>query len=177
MDLGLDDERRRILEDYLKTNNYRYTIEEARLGQSRKQKDDGTHCFWCAFNRRKRLFQTAQKFGCSKIALGHHKDDIAETFLLNLFFHGEITTMVLNQPLFNGRFRIIRPLVLCEEKFVIGYARASNFPEFNSKCPNADTSKRMLMKNLLGMVSEFNSEVKTNIFRSMKRIKYDYIIQ
>lgn len=158
VNLGLDDNRRIVLEDYLKVNNYRYTIEEAKLWQTKNKKDDsinpalsmqseiksrkgGINCFWCAFNRRKRLFQTAQKFGCNKVALGYHKDDIAETFLMNLFFHGEISTMVPNQPFFSGKFRIIRPLTLCEEKFVIRYAKASNFPEFNTKCPNADTQK------------------------------------
>lgn len=175
VDMGLDDERRAAVESYLKDNLYDYTIEESKAWESRSKKG-GARCFWCAFNRRKRLFETAGRLGCNKIALGHHKDDIAETFLLNLFFHGEISTMLPVQPLFNGKFYIIRPLALCEEKFTAGYAKASGFPEFDSRCPNSDATKRMLMKNILRTLSEFNRDVKTNIFRSMKRIKSDYIL-
>jgi tRNA 2-thiocytidine biosynthesis protein TtcA len=96
---------------------------------------------------------------------------------LNLFFHGEISTMLPSQTLFNGKFHLIRPLALCEEKFIIQYASASDFPRLDNRCPNSDNTKRMLMKNILNMLSEFNRDIKTNIFRSMKRIKPDYIIK
>lgn len=185
VDMGLDGYRRRALEAYLKENGYNYTLEGSRLWQSKIEENRRRHshpagkggvaCFWCAFNRRKKLFQTAERLGCNKIALGHHKDDIAETFLLNLFFHGEISTMLPSQPFFKGKFHIIRPLALCEERFIIRYAKASDFPEIKSRCPNSGTSKRMLMKNILNMVSEFNKDVKTNIFRSMERINHEYL--
>jgi len=57
------------------------------------------------------------------------------------------------------------------------YAKASGFPEFADRCPNSENSKRALMKNILKTVSEFNKNVKTNIFRSTKRINLDYIIR
>jgi tRNA 2-thiocytidine biosynthesis protein TtcA len=177
VDMGLDKKRRMVIEDYLQDNGYRYIIKEAQQWQSRKKKDGSLNCYWCASSRRKVLFETADAQGCNKIALGHHKDDIAETFLLNLFFHGEISTMVPNQEFFKGRFRIIRPLALCDEKFVIRYAKESGFPDLKDLCSNSYNSKRMFMKNILRMVSEFNDDVKTNIFRSMERISHDYIIK
>ncbi|NQT89671.1 MAG: tRNA 2-thiocytidine(32) synthetase TtcA [Candidatus Omnitrophica bacterium] len=194
VDLGLDDERCRVLDDYLKASACDYTIEKSRMWESKKSKNEkmspalsgngnaeerkgGVSCFWCAFNRRKRLFQTAERLGCNKVALGHHKDDIAETFLLNLFFHGEISTMLPKQSLFDGRLHIIRPLALCDERYVVSYAKAADFPIFKDKCPNSATSKRVLMKNILRQASKANKDVKTNIFRSMKRIKSDYLIR
>src|SRR3989338_3842225 len=56
-------------------------------------RDKRTSCFWCSWNRRKALFEMAQAKGCNKVAFGHHKDDIIETTLLNLFFQGEFSTM------------------------------------------------------------------------------------
>jgi tRNA 2-thiocytidine biosynthesis protein TtcA len=177
VDMGFDSNQKIILEDYFKRENYNYTIEETKVWNTKAQKDGNINCFWCAFSRRKKLFETADRLGCNKIALGHHKDDIAETFLLNLFFHGEISTMLPKQVLFNGKFHIIRPLALCEEKFIIDFAKASNFPQVSFKCRNSATSKRMLMKNLLRNLSGVNKDTKTNIFRSMERIRYDYLIR
>ena len=60
-------------------------------------------CFECARNRRTRLFSLARDKGCSKLALGHHKDDIIETFFINVLYSGNISTMVPSQPLFSGK--------------------------------------------------------------------------
>ena len=175
IDLGFDDNQRPILENYFRDNGYEYSIEETRLWKRAQEQDGRINCFWCSFNRRKKLFETAAKLGCNKVALGHHKDDIAETFLLNVFFHGEISTMMPRQELFGGKLYIIRPLALCEEKFIIRYARESDFPTFSGKCPNSRASKRKLMKDMLTMLARLNPDVKTNIFRCMKRIKFDYL--
>src|SRR4030042_4994572 len=78
-------------------------------------KEKKTNCFWCSWNRRKTLFEIARDFGCNKVALGHHKDDIAETTLLNLLFKGEFSTMNPRQELFGGKIVIIRPLCYVEE--------------------------------------------------------------
>ena len=177
IDMDGDSRRRSMVEAYLKENNYEYVIEKSEQWQSRRKKDGSLNCFWCAFNRRKKLFETADRLGYNKIALGHHKDDIAETFLLNLFFHGEISTMLPKQSFFDGKFHVIRPLALCEEKFVIDYAKAFNFTAIKSHCPNFDNTKRATMKNVLRLVSEFNDDAKTNILRSMKRINSEYIIK
>jgi tRNA 2-thiocytidine biosynthesis protein TtcA len=186
VDMGLDDDRRLLMEDYFKNEGFDYTIEEAGDWQrSRKEEKTGIYdkvsdevimnCFWCSFSRRRILFETANRLGCDKIALGHHKDDIAETFLLNVFFHGEISTMMPKQSLFNGKLHIIRPLALCEERFITRYAKESYFPQFHTKCPRSDTSKRKLMKDVLFGLSKSNPDIKTNIFRCMNRIKFDYI--
>jgi tRNA 2-thiocytidine biosynthesis protein TtcA len=60
------------------------------------------NCFHCSWNRRRTLFATARELGCNKIALGHHADDIAETTLLNLFFHGRLESMAPRKEMFDG---------------------------------------------------------------------------
>lgn len=175
VDVGLNDNHTRLIESYLKENGYNYIIEQARVWDTVKGTDEKIECFWCAFNRRRKLFETADRLGCQKIAFGHHKDDIAETFLLNLFYHGEISTMVPNQSFFNNKFRIIRPLALCEEKYVAQYSKFIGFANLENTCPYSKNSKRAFIKSLLNEVAKNAPAVKKNIFRSLKNIKYDYL--
>lgn len=134
-----------------------------------------TSCFWCSWNRRKALFLAADRFGCNKIALGHHKDDIVETLLLNIFYHGEFAAMNPRQELFGGKVTIIRPLCYVEEENMRKFAKESGFPSQMCRCPNADMSKRRLMKEFVKKMERDCKYVKTNIFKSISRVKEDYI--
>lgn len=134
-----------------------------------------TSCFWCSWNRRKALFLAADRFKCNKVALGHHRDDINETLLLNLFYHGEFAAMNPRQELFKGKITLIRPLCHVEEKATRRFAKESCFPVQTCACPNADASKRRTMKRLIARLERDCKYVKTNIFRSISRVKKDYI--
>ena len=133
------------------------------------------NCFWCSWNRRKALFTLADKLGCKKVALGHHMDDIVETLLLNMFYHGEFAAMNPRQELFKGKIVIIRPLCYVEEKALKKFSKECGFKAQISECPNAEISKRRLMKNLIKGIEKDCSYVKTNIFRSVSRVKEEYI--
>lgn len=139
------------------------------------KKDKKTSCFWCSWNRRKALFLAADKLGCKKIALGHHKDDIIETLLLNIFYHGEFAAMNPRQELFGGKIVIIRPLCYVEEENTRRFAKELNFPAQACGCPNSDTSKRRKMKQIIKDLEKDCDFVKTNIFRSVSRVKEEYI--
>ena len=132
-------------------------------------------CFWCSWNRRKALFLMADELGCNKIALGHHKDDIIETILMNLFYKGEISSVNARQPLFDGKLTIIRPLIYVEEKDIRAFALESGFPSQLCRCPNSMTSKRALMKKLISEIENGNKMIKSNIFRAPSRIRHDYL--
>ena len=136
---------------------------------------NGTSCFWCSWNRRKALFLAADKLKCNKIAFGHHKDDIVETLLLNMFYQGEFACMNPRQELFGGKIVLIRPLCYVEEENMRRFAKESGFPPQVCRCPNSDTSKRRLMKNIIKELEEGCPFVKTNIFRSVSRVKEEYI--
>lgn len=160
----------KILKSFFADNNVEYHFEKIKI----LGKDKKTSCFWCAWNRRKALFSAAARLKCNKVALGHHQDDIIETLLLNLFYHGEFSAMNPRQELFGGKIVIVRPLCYVEEKFLKKFALESGFPSGMCRCPNSEISKRRLMKNLLSRVERDCPYVKTNVFRSMSRINREY---
>ena len=106
IDLGYPYSCAKILEKYFKKIGVRYHIKKVNL--LKKTKPEDISCFWCSWNRRKALFETANRLGFSKIALGHHKDDVVQTTLLNLFFQGENSFYFENEDQF--LFLILSPL-------------------------------------------------------------------
>lgn len=162
----------KTLEEYFSKNNAEYIFKKIKVRDSKKK----VTCFWCSWQRRKALFEIAKENRCNKIAFGHHKDDIAETMLLNLFFNGEISTMPPKLSMFGGEFHIIRPLAYVEEKYISDFAKTQNFPANICKCPNSTLSNRKLMKKIIADIEKINPKVRTNITRSLKRIKEGYLL-
>ncbi|MBI5144675.1 MAG: tRNA 2-thiocytidine(32) synthetase TtcA [Candidatus Omnitrophica bacterium] len=174
IDLGYPCQHPKILAEYFKKLGVNYHIEKVDILKGKTRKD--ISCFWCAWNRRKALFETANRFGCTKVALGHHKDDIVETILLNLFFQGEISAMSPKQELFKGKIVIIRPLAYVDEDMIKRFAREADFPHEKCACPNSITSQRTKISQIISQLKRVCPEVKTNIFKSVKRIKKDYLL-
>ncbi|MFH1458554.1 MAG: ATP-binding protein [Candidatus Omnitrophota bacterium] len=174
IDLGYPRSLAKTLEKYFKKIKVKYHIEK--VDTLRKTKPKDISCFWCSWNRRKALFETANRFGCTKVAFGHHKDDIVETLLLNLFFHGEFSAMSPKQPLFEGKIVIIRPLAYVEEDRIRKFAREAGFPHEKCSCPNSLTSNRTKMARIIKELEKVCPEIKTNIFKSAKRVKQDYLL-
>jgi tRNA 2-thiocytidine biosynthesis protein TtcA len=174
VDMGYPCQHPKILAAHFKELGVDYHIEKIDILQGKSRKD--ISCFWCSWNRRKALFEVAARFGCTKVALGHHHDDIIETMLLNLFFHGEISAMAPRQELFDGKIVIIRPLAYVEEDMIVKFAKTAGFPHHKCACPNSITSKRTKMTEILKDLEKICPDVKKNIFRSLKRIKKDYLL-
>lgn len=161
----------KTLKEFFKNNKVKYYFKKIRV----LDKDGKTNCFWCSWNRRKTLFLAADKLKCNKIAFGHHKDDIIETLLLNILYHGEFAAMNPRQELFGGKITIIRPLCYVEESNTRKFARESGFPGQPCRCPNSEDSARRTMKNFIMKVERECKHVRTNIFRSMSRVKQEYV--
>jgi tRNA 2-thiocytidine biosynthesis protein TtcA len=142
----------------------------------RKTKRKDIDCFWCSWNRRKALFETVDKLGCRKVALGHHMDDIVETILMNLLFNGEISAMAPKQELFKGKIILIRPLAYVEEFMTRRFAKEQGFYREGCRCPNAVTSSRTEMGRIIAQVKRTCPDVKKNIFRGIRRINKDYLL-
>lgn len=162
------------LEKYFKKLNVEYKIIKTDI--LKKTKKGEINCFWCSWNRRKELFLAANKLGCTKIALGHHMDDIAETLLLNLFFRGEISTMVPKQELFKGKITLIRPLAYVQERLIKRFAKEIKLAHQTCVCPHSITSNRSRMGRIIQELEKVCPDIKKNIFRSLKRVKKDYLI-
>jgi tRNA 2-thiocytidine biosynthesis protein TtcA len=128
------------LEKYLQGNNYRYIMEKTDIGLlAHSDYNRKNPCFLCSRLRRKRIFEIAAAEGCNKIAFAHHRDDIIETLLINMFYGREISTMVPNQKIFGGKLHIIRPLAYLREELIKKYQRERVFPTVENDCP---TSKK-----------------------------------
>lgn len=174
IDLGYPCQNSKALVKYFKKIGIKYHVEKVNVLKGKPIEE--INCFWCSWNRRKALFEVADRFGCNKVALGHHKDDIIETILLNLFFHGEISAMSPKQELFKGKIVLIRPLAYAEEDMIVRFAKIAKFPKEKSKCPHSAISNRAKMGRIIRDIEHICPDVKTNIFRSVKRIKKDYLL-
>ena len=132
-------------------------------------------CYTCSRNRKRLLFNEAARIGATRIALGHHLDDIARTTLMNLFFRGEFSTMMPVQEFFGGKLSIIRPLCEVREAEVARVASRLSFPVVHPRCPNADKNQRVLMKEILRQASHVDRHAATNVYGAAWRINHDYL--
>jgi tRNA 2-thiocytidine biosynthesis protein TtcA len=176
IDLGFSSDRVETLRRFFEERGLRYHIEHTQIGRlAHSDENRENPCFLCSWERRKKVFSVAQRLKCNKIAFGHHKDDIVETFLLNIFYSAEISTMLPIQAMFKGKITIIRPLALIEEKMIERFARERGLPFGPSGCPSSGRTKRKEVKDLIEGLQKKNHRVKGNIFRSISNIKPDYL--
>ncbi len=136
-----------------------------------------SHCFLCSWNRRKMLFETARELGCTKIALGHHLDDIVETLLLNMFYQGAMGTMPPKLKMSKFDMTIIRPLALIPESEIIELAKLRNYPKQIKNCPYEKESSRGKAKALIKELESWNPAVRQNVWRAMENIHTEYLPQ
>jgi tRNA 2-thiocytidine biosynthesis protein TtcA len=174
VDMGFEWVKKDLLVDHFEQEGVRHVVAEPNPGWRKEGEPFG--CFWCSWNRRKALYAMAKKLGCSKIALGHHMDDIAETLLLNLLFNGEICTMRPYQEMFKGEIAFIRPLAYVEERELVRLADRLELPVIKSRCPYSETSKRRLVKEMIKEAGQHNRNTKKNIFRSLQRVRPEYLL-
>lgn len=174
IDMGYPKSISAKLEKYFKQLGVKYKIVKSDI--LKKTPKNKINCFWCSWNRRKELFLAAHKLGATKIALGHHMNDITETFLLNLFFKGEISTMKPKQELFKGKITLIRPLAYVEEHLIKSFVKEAKLKPDTCICPHSITSNRKRMGRIISDLEKISPDIKKNIFRSLKRIKQDYLL-
>ena len=150
---------------------------------------DKNPCYLCARMRRGYLYRFAQEMGCNKIALGHHFDDAIETMLLNVFYAGEVATMMpkLHSDNFEG-MQLIRPLYMVKEEDIIRWRDFAGLSFLQCACRFTEmveaqsgqkekTSKRDEMKQLIKQYKTINPNVDDNVFRAMSNVNIEKIIQ
>lgn len=175
---GFDGGFSTLLEEYCRKLGIHLRIEYTDYGiQGHSPENRENPCFLCSRLRRKHLFEMADALSCTKLALGHTKDDIIETLFMNMCYAGEISTMVPSQSFFDQAFTIIRPLAFTDEDVIKRFAKEHCFPEFINPCPSAHRSKRKVIKTFLKNMYETNRKIKGNIFRSMSHVRRDYLLK
>lgn len=134
------------------------------------------NCYWCSTQRRIELLALARERGCTKIALGHHMDDVAETLFMNICYKGEISGMLPRFSYDNFPGVVIRPLVFVQEEEIIKYAENYNIKNTVCKCPYDKNSKRKEVRTLIRELAKNAEGVQKNILRSMHNVNHDYLL-
>ncbi len=137
------------------------------------ERQEKNPCSLCARLRRGALHQAAQDMGCHVVALGHHQDDAAQTFLMNLLGEGKLGCFSPKTVLDRRGLILIRPLVFLEEREIAAYVRRKNLPVVASRCPVDGHTRREEMERLLQDLSERYGPLKPRIVRAMQNAHLD----
>ena len=140
----------------------------------RKEKNP---CSLCANLRRGVINSVAIREGCNKIALGHNQDDVLETFLLNLFYTGNIGTFAPKSYMDRSKITLIRPLIYTPEKETKRFVKKNNLSVMKKVCPMDGTSKREDMKQLIFTLGKKIPMLRANLFGAIKRNLSDWNVQ
>lgn len=143
-----------------------------------KRREGSSYCSICARLKRGALYELAQRFGCNKLALGHHLDDFAETLLLNQFFVGSLKSMAASMLADNGITTVIRPLVYVTEAQIIRFASARAFPVVCCRCPacgDADMQRKR-MKRLISELERDIPHIRQSILRALSNVQPRHLL-
>jgi tRNA 2-thiocytidine biosynthesis protein TtcA len=135
-----------------------------------------TMCGLCSRLRRGALYRFAAENGCTKIALGHHRDDIVETLFLNLFFGGRLKAMAPKLLSDDGRQIVIRPLAYVAERDIARYARGRNFPIIPcTLCGSQDNMQRVAIKKMLADWERDFPGRTESIFSALRHVEPEHL--
>jgi tRNA 2-thiocytidine biosynthesis protein TtcA len=145
-----------------------------------RQRPDETPCIICSRLRRGILYSYAKQHGFTKIALGHHLDDLLETLLLNLFFGGKLATMPVRLTSDDGANTVIRPLATCEEEDLRRFTWLKGYPIVPCGCPlcacSVAESRRKQAKVLIEQLKESIPQIKGSMLKAMSNVNGSHLL-
>ncbi len=142
----------------------------------REISEEARTCFFCARNRRSQVFDIARERGYNKIALGHHKDDLIETFFLNAIYSGNISTMIPRQDLFGGTLALVRPMAYLEKKEVQQIAGELQLKPVKNLCPLSEDTRREKVRGLLQRLYADEPLAKSSVFAALSNVRREYLL-
>lgn len=168
-----------VLPTYFREQGYEHVIvTEDTYSVVREKTENGkVTCSLCSRLRRGILYTQASRLGATKIALGHHRDDLIETLLLNLFFTGQIKAMPARLTTDDQRHVVIRPLVYCSESELAQYAAQKAFPIVPcSLCSNQENLQRQRVKALVAELAQQNPHIPNNLAAALKNLRPSHLL-
>lgn len=170
IDPGFEFFDRDFLENICKEIDVPFFCEESHIKEIvfdiRQEKNP---CSLCANLRRGILNTTAIREGCNKIALGHNEDDVLETFLLNLFYTGSISTFAPVSYMDRSQMTLIRPLIYAPEKYIRNFVKRNNITVMPKNCPMDGVSKREDMKKMIKDLQIDIPHIRANLYGAIER--------
>lgn len=142
-----------------------------------KTKPGATYCSLCSRLRRGVLYTTAEKLGCNKVALGHHRDDAIETLLLNLFYAGKLQGMPAKYTTDDGKYEVIRPLIECAEMDIAAHAVRAEYPILPCNlCGSQTGMKRDRMAKLISDLEKEIPDIRAVMLHAMKNVQHTHLL-
>jgi tRNA 2-thiocytidine biosynthesis protein TtcA len=167
------------LEAWLRDHGHEYRIIRKDTYQLVIQRipEGKTYCSMCSRLRRGILYNVAQELGCTKIALGHHRDDAIETLMLNLMFNGSLSAMPAKLISDDGRNTVIRPLLYCAEHDIAAYADQMEFPILPCNlCGSQENLWRQQVKQMLDDLEQRAPQVRQSMLAALKNVHTSHLL-
>ena len=164
--LAVDENEKNAMADFCYDNKIELIVEKTQTAaiifRDRKETNP---CSLCAKLRRGALNSKCVELGCNKLALGHHKDDLVETFFLSMFYEGRLATFSPQSYMSRTAITLIRPMIYIDEKNISAYAK--HLPILNNPCPQNHIGCREYMKNMIKSIQKDIPFAKERIFSAI----------
>jgi tRNA 2-thiocytidine biosynthesis protein TtcA len=180
LDVHFSNEQKDILQHAVDDLGLVYSIYDNAIIEviREKRREGSSYCSFCARLRRAYLYEAAQKFGCNKVALGHHLDDAIETYVMNIFYQGRTKGLPAKIKATNVEgIELIRPLLLCKEKDIIKFVNQTKLPIIKCNCDGTVKTdvRRKYVKSFLDDLEKDTEGVKQTILTSMQNVVANHI--
>ena len=176
VDLGFEGEDYSSVQEWVESLKVPHRLINSEFGpRAHSPENSENPCFLCSRLRRTAIFKEARRVNCNKIAFGHNLDDLIETFIMNIFYGSQLSTMLPRQPFFDGDVTVIRPLALLDTSTIRRFHHNLGLPVTANPCPSKNSGKRQEIREILQTLYRKNRKIRGNILAAMHNVNLEYL--